>query len=57
MSSTAAAKRYDIYPKKGLIDVGADADVVIFDPKAQWVVENKKLFYLEKWIPHMSAVP
>ena len=54
MSSTAAAKRYDIYPKKGLIDVGADADVVIFDPKAQWVVENKKLFYLEKWTPHVG---
>lgn len=51
MSSTAAAKLYDLYPKKGIIEIGSDADLVIFDPAAKWTVENDKLFYLEKWTP------
>lgn len=54
MSSTAAAKRYGIFPKKGLIDVNSDADFVIFDPNKKWVIENEKLFYLEKWTPHVG---
>lgn len=54
MSSTAAAKRHGIFPKKGWIQVNADADFVIFDPHKKWVIENEKLFYLEKWTPHVG---
>ena len=37
------AKRFNIYPKKGVIKKGADADLVILDLKEKWFVSSKKL--------------
>lgn len=54
MSSTNAAKRYGIFPKKGVIMKGSDADIVIIDPKKRWEVTEDKLFYKKKWTPYMG---
>ncbi|QQK78866.1 dihydropyrimidinase [Salicibibacter cibi] len=39
--STGPAKIFGMYPNKGTIAVGADADIVIFDPKQSRVISQK----------------
>jgi dihydropyrimidinase len=36
--ATAPAKMFGLYPRKGTIAPGSDADIVVFDPKAQRVL-------------------
>ncbi len=37
LTSTASAKMFGMFPKKGTIAIGADADIVIFDPEKEQV--------------------
>lgn len=43
MTSETPAKLYGIYPKKGTLQIGSDADMVILDTSVRTVITSKKL--------------
>jgi len=46
--SEGPAKAFGIYGKKGAIEVGFDADLVILDPEKDWEITPDSLYYLNK---------
>lgn len=43
ITSTAPAKIFGLYPKKGSLGIGADADVVVWDPKRRFTLSHQNL--------------
>ena len=41
--STGPAKAFGLYPKKGVIAEGSDADIVVFDPDESWILSKDTL--------------
>lgn len=50
--STSLAKVWGLYPQKGSLTIGADADLVIFDPAPKWTVDPAKLHMKVDWSPY-----
>jgi len=48
----APARVNAMYPKKGTLEIGSDADVVIFDPEAEWTIHAKNLHMNTSFSPY-----
>lgn len=51
LTSTNPAKLFGLYPQKGALAAGSDADIVIFDPEKKVVIDHKNLTSACDWTP------
>jgi allantoinase len=49
--STAPAIHYGLYPKKGTLTIGSDADFTVIDLEKEWTIDEKKTQCLNKYTP------
>ena len=49
--SRNVARIFDLPPTKGELRPGADADLVLFDPKKRWVVRDEQMLSHARWSP------
>ena len=54
MMSYNPAKLFGLYPNKGVLQPGSDADIVLLDPEKKWVVNKDNLFYKNKFSPFIG---
>jgi dihydropyrimidinase len=54
--STKPAKQYGMYPKKGVISVGSDADLVIWDPEYRGVIAASEQLQKVDYTPYEGMV-
>lgn len=52
LMSTNPAKRYGMYPQKGIIEVGSDADIVIFNPNYEGKITWKNQLQNVDYTPY-----
>lgn len=50
--SESPARRYGLYPRKGNLKVGADADLVVVDPSQRWMIEDHRIVSKAGWTPY-----
>lgn len=54
LNSTNAAKIYGLYPRKGTIAIGADADLCIWDDQYETTIDNAKLHHAVEYTPYQG---
>jgi dihydropyrimidinase len=52
LTATDPAKLYGLYPRKGTIAVGADADLAIWDPDLEVTIANRALHHAVDYTPY-----
>ena len=51
LSAANPARLFSLYPRKGTLQIGADADVAIYDPEAEWTARGGEMLHRNKWTP------
>ncbi|QEM82823.1 dihydropyrimidinase [Halomonas binhaiensis] len=52
LTATNPAKIYGLYPRKGTIAIGSDADLTLWDPQARTTVTNSELHHAVDYTPY-----
>ena len=50
--STGPAKLFGIYPEKGSLEEGTDADIILFDPDEKWTLSDDKVHSASGYTPY-----
>ena len=50
--STGPAKAFGIYPQKGILKEGSDADIVLFNPEETWTLSSSSLHSAAGYTPY-----
>ena len=50
--STGPAKAFGLYPKKGVLQEGSDADIVLFDPSEIWTISSATTHSASHYTPY-----
>ena len=54
LTAGAVAERFGLSPRKGQLSIGSDADIVLFDPDEETLVETDQLRYRHKLTPYLG---
>ncbi|MBO9538913.1 dihydropyrimidinase [Herbaspirillum sp.] len=52
LTATDPAKMYGLYPRKGTIAIGSDADIAIWDPHKEVIIRNEMLHHDVDYTPY-----
>lgn len=52
LMSTGPAKIFGLYPQKGSLQVGSDADIILYDPDETWELTEKELHSASGYTPY-----
>jgi allantoinase len=52
LTAANPARIFGLYPRKGTLSVGADADIALLDPNAIWTVAVDDALHKQKWTPY-----
>jgi len=56
LTATGPAKLFGLYPQKGAIAVGSDADLVIWDSEREVLLQNELLHHATDYTPYEGLV-
>jgi allantoinase len=55
LTSTNTAKIFGLFPRKGSLQPGADADIVVLDLEREWTITAEQLFYRHPQTPYLGG--